>query len=75
MNEHDCPASRASIRRTLDLRALILALGTFAIGTDAFIIGRERRPGRLVKKLWSGKLHPRVPTIVIVILATILVLK
>jgi MFS transporter, DHA1 family, inner membrane transport protein len=39
MNEHDCPASRASIRRTLDLRALILALGTFAIGTDAFIIG------------------------------------
>ncbi len=30
---------RASPRRTIDLPALILALGTFAIGTDAFIIG------------------------------------
>jgi len=30
---------RASLWRTIDLRALMLALGTFAIGTDAFIIG------------------------------------
>jgi DHA1 family inner membrane transport protein len=31
--------SPASLRSTIDLRALLLALGTFAIGTDAFIIG------------------------------------
>ena len=31
--------ARASLWSTIDLRALILALGTFAIGTDAFIIG------------------------------------
>ena len=29
----------------------------------------------LVKKLWGGKLHPRVPAVMIVILATILALK
>jgi MFS transporter, DHA1 family, inner membrane transport protein len=39
MNEGDSPPSRASIGRAIDLRVLILALGTFAIGTDAFIIG------------------------------------
>jgi predicted MFS family arabinose efflux permease len=31
--------ARASLWSTIDPRALILALGTFAIGTDAFIIG------------------------------------
>ena len=30
---------RASLGSTIDLRALLLAFGTFAIGTDAFIIG------------------------------------
>ena len=32
-------STRASLWSTIDLRVLILALGTFAIGTDAFIIG------------------------------------
>src|SRR6204780_3433545 len=30
---------RASLWSTIDLRTLLLAFGTFAIGTDAFIIG------------------------------------
>jgi MFS transporter, DHA1 family, inner membrane transport protein len=39
MNKRDSFPSRASLRGTIDPRVLILALGTFAIGTDAFIIG------------------------------------
>jgi MFS transporter, DHA1 family, inner membrane transport protein len=39
MNRRDRFPSRASLWSMIDLRALVLALGTFAIGTDAFIIG------------------------------------
>src|ERR1700693_2030719 len=39
MNGDRSFASCASLWNTIDLRALLLALGTFAIGTDAFIIG------------------------------------
>jgi len=39
MNRNDNSPSRAALWGTIDLRALILALGTFAIGTDAFIFG------------------------------------
>ncbi len=39
MKRRDRFPSRASLWSMIDLRALVLALGTFAIGTDAFIIG------------------------------------
>jgi MFS transporter, DHA1 family, inner membrane transport protein len=39
MNRSGSFPPRASLWSTIDLRALLLALGTFAIGTDAFIIG------------------------------------
>ena len=39
MNEGSTFLARASLLNTIDPRALMLALGTFAIGTDAFIIG------------------------------------
>jgi MFS transporter, DHA1 family, inner membrane transport protein len=39
MGSNDRPLSHAPRWRTIDLRVFILALGTFAIGTDAFIIG------------------------------------
>jgi MFS transporter, DHA1 family, inner membrane transport protein len=39
MNRSGSFRSRTSLWSAVDLRALMLALGTFAIGTDAFIIG------------------------------------
>jgi MFS transporter, DHA1 family, inner membrane transport protein len=39
MNRSGSLPPRASPWSTIDLRALLLAFGTFAIGTDAFIIG------------------------------------
>ena len=39
MNRGSTFLARASLLNTIDLRVLVLALGTFAIGTDAFIIG------------------------------------
>jgi len=39
MNRSGSFPPRASLWSTIDLRALLLAFGTFAIGTDAFIIG------------------------------------
>src|SRR3984885_8837810 len=39
MNRSGSLPARASLWSTIDLRALLLAFGTFAIGTDAFIIG------------------------------------
>jgi MFS transporter, DHA1 family, inner membrane transport protein len=39
MNRGGTFLCRASLSNAIDLRALMLALGTFAIGTDAFIIG------------------------------------
>jgi MFS transporter, DHA1 family, inner membrane transport protein len=39
MNRGSTFLARASLLNTIDPRALMLALGTFAIGTDAFIIG------------------------------------
>jgi hypothetical protein len=39
MNRGSTFLARASLLNTIDLRVLALALGTFAIGTDAFIIG------------------------------------
>ena len=39
MNKSGSFPPRASLWSTIDLRALLLALGTFAIGADAFIIG------------------------------------
>jgi predicted MFS family arabinose efflux permease len=39
MNERPSSPAGVSLWRTIDLRPFILALGTFAIGTDAFIIG------------------------------------
>jgi MFS transporter, DHA1 family, inner membrane transport protein len=39
MNRSGSFPARASLWSTIDLRALLLAFGTFAIGTDAFIIG------------------------------------
>jgi hypothetical protein len=39
MNRGSTFLARASLLNTIDLRVLALALGTFTIGTDAFIIG------------------------------------
>src|ERR1700677_694922 len=39
MNERPGSPAGVSLWKTIDLRPFILALGTFAIGTDAFIIG------------------------------------
>jgi predicted MFS family arabinose efflux permease len=39
MNERPSSPAGVSLWKTIDLRPFILALGTFAIGTDAFIIG------------------------------------
>lgn len=39
LNRNDRSTSGAAQWTTIDIRAFILALGTFAIGTDAFIIG------------------------------------
>jgi DHA1 family inner membrane transport protein len=39
MNRGSNFLARASLLNTIDRRVLVLALGTFAIGTDAFIIG------------------------------------
>jgi predicted MFS family arabinose efflux permease len=39
MNERPSSPAGVSVWKTIDLRPFILALGTFAIGTDAFIIG------------------------------------
>ena len=48
MNERPGSPAGVSLWKTIDLRPFILALGTFAIGTDAFIIAGVVRHGHQI---------------------------